>query len=109
MYLEGPIDDSTEDTAYGLEDENLAFSNSDGEECPLQGNDEAETQMKQNLIIVANNLMISCKHISIEDMILDLLGRGLVLKRKKKSYPRRKHPLRRSLHCRKSQTKVRAL
>ena len=39
MYLEGPVDDSTEDAAYGLEDANLAFSNSDGEECPLQGND----------------------------------------------------------------------
>ena len=41
LYLEGPIDDSIEDIAYGLEDTNLAFSNSDGEEFPLQGNDEA--------------------------------------------------------------------
>ena len=41
LYLEGPVDDSTEDAAYRLEDANLAFSHSDGEECPLQGNDEA--------------------------------------------------------------------
>ena len=41
LYLEGLVDDSTEDIAYRLEDANLAFSNSDGEECPLQGNDEA--------------------------------------------------------------------
>ena len=25
LYLEGPVDDSTEDDAYGLEDENLSF------------------------------------------------------------------------------------
>ena len=31
LYLEGPVDDSTEDVAYELEDANLAFSNSDGE------------------------------------------------------------------------------
>ena len=45
LYLEGPVDDSTEDTAYGLEDANLAFSNSDGEECPL--NEGAECPLQE--------------------------------------------------------------
>lgn len=36
LYLEGPADDSTEDTAYQLEDSNLSFSNNDDIECPLQ-------------------------------------------------------------------------
>ena len=47
LYPEGPEDDPTGDTAYGLEDENLAFSNSDGEECPLQGNDEAGCSLQK--------------------------------------------------------------
>ena len=47
LYLEGPVDDSTEDIAYRLEDANLSFSNSDGEECPLQGNDEAGCSFKK--------------------------------------------------------------
>ena len=29
LYLEGPVDDSTEDVSYQLEDSNLAFSNND--------------------------------------------------------------------------------
>jgi len=37
--LEGPKDDPTKDASYGLEEENISFSNSDGEECPLQGSD----------------------------------------------------------------------
>ena len=48
LYLEGPIDDSNEDTVYGLEDANLSFSNSDGEECPLQGNDGAECSLQED-------------------------------------------------------------
>ena len=40
MYLEGPADDSTGDAAYGLEDSNLAFSNNDDLDCPLQDEDE---------------------------------------------------------------------
>ena len=47
LYLEGPVDDSTEDAAYGMEDENLSFSNSDGEECPLQGNGEARCSLQK--------------------------------------------------------------
>ena len=65
-----------------------------------------KTQKRQKLIIIVNNFLISCKHNSIEDMISDLLGRGIVLKIKKKSYPRRKHLLRRGLQCRKIQKKV---
>ena len=41
LYLEGPADDSTEDAAYELEDSNLAFSNNDEMECPLQEEEEA--------------------------------------------------------------------
>ena len=40
MYLEGPVGDSTGDVAYGLEDSNLAFSNTDDMDCPLQDDDE---------------------------------------------------------------------
>ena len=40
LYLEGPADDSTGDTTYGLEDSNLAFSNNDDMDCPLQDEDE---------------------------------------------------------------------
>ena len=40
LYLEGPADDSTEDAAYQLEDSNLAFSNNDEMECPLQEEEE---------------------------------------------------------------------
>ena len=47
LYLEGPVDDSTEDTAYGLEDANLAFSNSNGEECPLQENEGVECSLPE--------------------------------------------------------------
>ena len=47
LYLEGPVDDSTEDIAYRLGDENLAFSNSDGVEGPLQGNDEAGCSLQE--------------------------------------------------------------
>ena len=36
LYLEGPVDDSTDDAAYELQDSNLAFSNSDEIEFPLQ-------------------------------------------------------------------------
>ena len=119
LYLEGPVNDSTKDATYGLEDANLAFSNSDRAEYPLQGNDGAEcswqeeenteTQKKHKFIIIVNNLMISCKPTSMEDMISGLLGRGLVLKIKKRSPPRRKHLFRRNQQCRKPQTKVRDL
>ena len=34
--MEGPVDDSTEDAAYGLDDTNLAFSDREEEECSLQ-------------------------------------------------------------------------
>ena len=47
LYLEGLVDDSTEDAAYGLEDANLSFSNSDGEECPLQGNEGVECPLQE--------------------------------------------------------------
>ena len=47
LYLEGPVDDSTEDAAYGLEDTNLSFSNNDGEECPLKRNDEAGISLQE--------------------------------------------------------------
>ena len=40
LYLEGPADDSTGDAAYGLEDSNLGFSNTDDMDCPLQDEDE---------------------------------------------------------------------
>ena len=40
LYLEGPVDDSTEDAAYELQDANLAFSNNDEVECPLHGEEE---------------------------------------------------------------------
>ena len=40
LYLEGLANDSTEDVAYGLEDSNLAFSNNDDMECPLQYEEE---------------------------------------------------------------------
>lgn len=42
LYLEGPVDDSTDDIAYELEDSNLAFSNNDEMECPLQEEEEVE-------------------------------------------------------------------
>ena len=47
LYLEGPSDNPVEDVAYGLEDANLAFSNSDGEEFPLQGNEGAECPLQE--------------------------------------------------------------
>ena len=45
--MEGLVDDSTEDIAYGLEDANLFFSNSDGEECPLQGSSNIECSLQE--------------------------------------------------------------
>ena len=36
LYLEGPVDDSTDDPAYELQDANLAFSSNDEIEFPLQ-------------------------------------------------------------------------
>ena len=63
----------------------------------------SEMQMRQILIIIVNNLMTSCKHFSIEDMISDHLGRGLVHKAKKKKHHfRRMHLLRRNQQYRKS-------
>ena len=47
LYLEGPVDDSAEDTTYGLEDANLSFSNSDEEEYPLQEDDGAECPLQE--------------------------------------------------------------
>ena len=40
LYLEGPVDDSTEDAAYELQDANLAFSNNDEVEFPLHEEEE---------------------------------------------------------------------
>ena len=44
LYLEGPVDDSTEDAAYELQDENLAFSNNDEVECPLHEEETRDTE-----------------------------------------------------------------
>ena len=40
LYLEGSVDDSTEDAAYELQDANLSFSNKEEIECPLQEEEE---------------------------------------------------------------------
>ena len=46
LYLEGSMDGPTEDTACELKDENLSFSDSDKEECPLQGSDGTECSLQ---------------------------------------------------------------
>ena len=40
LYLEGLVDDSTEDAAYELQEEKLSFSNNDEVECPLHEEEE---------------------------------------------------------------------
>lgn len=44
MHLEGLVDDSTEGAAYGLEDTNLSFSNSDGEKSSFAFNLQKELE-----------------------------------------------------------------